>query len=412
MKKATNQPLKIGYQGRPGSFSEQAARRFAKQCFPQQSVEFVPLISSAAVMNELDDRRIDYAVVATKNSIGGEVEETMRVLHAKRYELVRADILDIHQCLFKMPGVVNEEITCIISHIQAIRQTSEYVKQHFPNAEVRAIEDTAIGAEMICKGEYSRTTAVICAKEAGKLHQLELVAADIHNQGIINRTEFRLFKLPEKRYVNSDSLHSPLVKDSDLLEQLIKVGVAGIIFLSIWIIKQLGLSEWGGALTISGYLFTLWFVIKTLTDRFSHKTFVGYWKYYAIPLNDDEEPQQYSIPRIVEIIEREGKYSLKIYTPNSEGKKINAISDRLYVSANSSTEGIALYEYNVHQKEGKEIPVKGISVLKWRKEHFYSRLNCMEGHFRGENSKGVFTWYKISPTEFANIKRSRFLVDV
>ena len=86
--------MKIGYQGMEGSNAHVAAMELAKsQRF--EGVEYVGLISSINVVNELEKGNIDYGVVATKNSIGGEVVESMNALRNRPLELVATHILPI-----------------------------------------------------------------------------------------------------------------------------------------------------------------------------------------------------------------------------------------------------------------------------------------------------------------------------
>ena len=57
--------MKIGYQGMKGSNSEEAAKLMASK-LGINVVEYVPLITSKAVIGELKRNRIDYGVVAVK----------------------------------------------------------------------------------------------------------------------------------------------------------------------------------------------------------------------------------------------------------------------------------------------------------------------------------------------------------
>lgn len=97
---AQTEAIKIGYQGMEGSNSERAAKEMAqKRGFT--AVEYVPLISSKGVIDALESGTIDYGVVATKNSQGGEVLESMVALKNKHIELVSTLVMPIHHCLFK-----------------------------------------------------------------------------------------------------------------------------------------------------------------------------------------------------------------------------------------------------------------------------------------------------------------------
>ncbi len=186
--------MKIGYQGDVGSNSEMAAKKIAEK-LGFEDVEFVPLISSKNVIGALLSQEIDFGVVAIENSIGGIVVETKLALAGIDVEIVEKELLPIHHCLFKMTDeILNEEIQEIASHPQALLQTKEYRAHNFPNAKAKEIEDTAIGAMYLAKGELSPNVAVICSKSAGHMHNLSLIAENIEDRSD-NKTMFHMLKM-------------------------------------------------------------------------------------------------------------------------------------------------------------------------------------------------------------------------
>lgn len=71
--------MRIGYQGVEGSNAEAAAKKLAER-LSFKDAEFIPLISSKNVITALKQHRIDYGVVATKNTLGGTVRETFNAI--------------------------------------------------------------------------------------------------------------------------------------------------------------------------------------------------------------------------------------------------------------------------------------------------------------------------------------------
>ena len=116
--------IRVGYQGIEGSNSEEAARKIAKQ-LKLSEYELIPLVTSKTVIDKLKRNEIDYGVVATKNSLGGTVQETYDAIKDTSLELIATNILQIHQCLFVRPGTPAEAIACIASHPQALLQTKK-----------------------------------------------------------------------------------------------------------------------------------------------------------------------------------------------------------------------------------------------------------------------------------------------
>ena len=181
--------IKIGYQGIRGSFCQKAVKEFiAKNDFNE--VNILPLVSSDNVFYKLDNGIIDYAVVALHNSIGGEVQETKKVVEGKNeYELIDTITIDIHHCLYvKDSSVKLEDVDTIISHPQAIKQCGGFIKDVY----TKLIEDTAIGAFRMAKDYYQSNSGVICSKGAGKLFNLHLLEENIENTSD-NRTTFGIF---------------------------------------------------------------------------------------------------------------------------------------------------------------------------------------------------------------------------
>lgn len=192
--------VKIGYQGIEGSNAEEASKLMAKQ-LNLSNVEYVPLVTAKQTIYALKSGSVDYAVVATKNTIGGVVKETFDAINNECLQLVSTQLLDIHHCVFKKAETPLDEIKEIASHIQALIQTKEHVKELFPQCTTKEIEDTAIGAKYLKEGKLPSTTAIICRKNAGEQFGLELVYENIEDQKN-NRTEFQLFKQRGLKYEN------------------------------------------------------------------------------------------------------------------------------------------------------------------------------------------------------------------
>ena len=185
--------LKIGYQGEIGSNADFAAHQMAADlgfC----DVIYVPLISSQRVITALKLHEIDYGVVAIRNIIAGNVKETFDAIENENLELVTTTILDIHHCIYKFPGIDNDALRYVASHIQALKQTRETRKKLFPELIEMEIEDTAIGARWLAEGKLSKDVAVLCRDTAGQIYNLELVMMNLEDDEN-NRTEFKMFKI-------------------------------------------------------------------------------------------------------------------------------------------------------------------------------------------------------------------------
>lgn len=195
--------MKIGYQGEIGSNAESATLKFIKeQGINENEVEIIPLTTSKNVVSYLKRGIIDYGVMAFKNKIAGTVKETYEATKDEYLEFVGTIILPIEHCIFKKKCAEKKEIKKIASHIQALKQTEKWRKEHFPNSEELVVEDTALAARLLHDNIYSDDTAVICRKNAGLMYDLDLIYENIYDE-IGNATEFRVLKCPSIDYDNT-----------------------------------------------------------------------------------------------------------------------------------------------------------------------------------------------------------------
>ena len=186
--------IKIGYQGMRGSNSEFSANNMATKC-GFENVVYVPLITSAGVVDALKNNKIDYGVMATNNIVAGTVIETQNACKNLQYKIIQEDKIPIHHCLFvKDETVLLKDITCVASHIQALSQCKESLNKLLPNAEKKQLEDTAIGAKYLSEGILTNTSAALCRKNAGEDFGLFLLCENIEDFKE-NYTEFMMINL-------------------------------------------------------------------------------------------------------------------------------------------------------------------------------------------------------------------------
>ena len=184
---------RVGYMGIPGSFSEIAAEELLKQ-EGLEGAELVPLVCAQRILDALRDGSVGYGVLGVRNSTAGPVSEFVRAFEEVDYELLGEYVLPIHHCLFRKPGMDLTQLREVATHPQALRQTYHTRAARWPQLAEREIEDTAIGAEWLAKGELPETTAVICSIKAGTSWGLELIAENIEDSAE-NRTTFWLLRL-------------------------------------------------------------------------------------------------------------------------------------------------------------------------------------------------------------------------
>ena len=229
----TKKSLKIGYQGTPGSNAETATKAIIKK-LNLLNVELIPLTTSQNVCDHLIAGSIDFGVMARQNSISGMVTETLKAVPSKDLHRVTFQVVPINHCLFKLPNVPMSSLTTILSHEEALCQTKNIRARMFPQLNELKTEDTALSAKQLAKHILPETTAVLCSKQAGLQHNLDLVcehvADKINNNTLFDLTYYyedkeKLLKRHTEKYQNFvQAVQEQLDKD---VEARKRIGATG-----------------------------------------------------------------------------------------------------------------------------------------------------------------------------------------
>ncbi|MCF6238935.1 MAG: prephenate dehydrogenase/arogenate dehydrogenase family protein [Candidatus Marinimicrobia bacterium] len=164
-------PEIIGYQGIPGSFSEEAAMSYIAEK-QLGDIETRPCLTSSEVMSSLATFGIDRGIIAMENARGGVVHESIHALAKARCKIRSMFHIQVNQCLITKPGLAIDQITEVRSHPQALKQCSQYLKEIFSQVSQVEAEDTAEAARKLHAGDYSSTTAVIAPARAAEIYGL------------------------------------------------------------------------------------------------------------------------------------------------------------------------------------------------------------------------------------------------
>src|SRR3989338_2864683 len=172
--------LRIGISGAEGSFSEEAAREYAKTSNLKE-FSLAYLISVENVLSSLEGRAIGLGIFPIENSTGGVVTETVHAMAKHNFDIKKLFDIDIHQNLLVREGMGKSEITTITSHEQALKQCRAYLKSEWPSTKIEEYEDTAKAAEDLAADKLPRSTAVIASAAAAKLYKLKILEKSIQD---------------------------------------------------------------------------------------------------------------------------------------------------------------------------------------------------------------------------------------
>jgi chorismate mutase/prephenate dehydratase len=170
---AQQEPLKVGYLGPEGTFSEQAVfKHFG------HSAQGFPLASIAEVFDEVAEGRADFGVVPVENSGQGTIQSTLDLFLGSPLKICGEVELHVHQYLLSRSGHL-EDIERVYSHGQSLAQCRGWLRQNLPGAEREAVSSNAEAARRARKADDA---AAIAGQNAAHVYGLKVVAGPIEDR--------------------------------------------------------------------------------------------------------------------------------------------------------------------------------------------------------------------------------------
>lgn len=185
--------MRIGYLGPEGTYTQQATEELVKK-LRLSAVEKLPLRSIDDVFESLHNGTIDAAVVPLRNNLAGDYTETVRGLQTYDFSTTESIELQIKLALGIHPEADVSGVREIRSKDTALRECSEYLREHYPCARQVEVESTATAMKYIIQ-QNQRHTAAIGSESGMKLYGLTIVNGDIGNE----KNNFTTFLYLERR---------------------------------------------------------------------------------------------------------------------------------------------------------------------------------------------------------------------
>lgn len=177
--------MKIGYLGPEGTFTHQAAMKYARSL---KKFEFVPFSVITDVLQAVESGEVDEGVVPFENSIEGTVTFTIDSLIFDVNVVIEAEIvMPIHHNLVVQEGCRGEDLVKILSHPQALAQCRKYLEGKFKDVEKIQFSSTAGAAKII--SETNEAWGAICTAEAAAAYGLKILDEGIQDENQ-NKTRF------------------------------------------------------------------------------------------------------------------------------------------------------------------------------------------------------------------------------
>lgn len=178
---AQQEPLKVGFLGPEGTFSQQAVMKHFGR-----SAHGLPLASIEEVFQEVESGNADFGVVPVENSGQGTIQVTLDMFLTSNLKICGEVELRVHQFLLSRSGRI-EDIERIYSHPQSFAQTSSWLRSNLPRAEKIPVSSNAEGAR---RARNSDDAAAIAGESAGHVYGLKKVIMASIEDDADNTTRF------------------------------------------------------------------------------------------------------------------------------------------------------------------------------------------------------------------------------
>jgi len=171
---AQQEPLKIGYLGPEGTFSQQAVlKHFGRSALG------LPMASIEEVFQEVEAGNADFGVVPVENSGQGTIQITLDMFLTSNLKICGEAELRVQQYIMSRSGHL-EDIERIYAHPQSFMQTSAWLRANLPNAEKIPVSSNAEGAR---RARNADDAAAIGGENAGHVYNLKkVVTKPIHDK--------------------------------------------------------------------------------------------------------------------------------------------------------------------------------------------------------------------------------------
>jgi len=170
---AQQEPLKIGFLGPEGTFTQTAVYKHFGH-----SVRALPFHTIDEVFQEVESGAADFGVVPIENSTEGSVNNTLDMFLTSPLKISGEIELKIEQHLMsQFKGL--EKIERICAHEQSLAQCRGWIREHLPHIELIGMSSNAAGAR---RARDEDGTAAIGPEVAADVYELNIMVNNIEDR--------------------------------------------------------------------------------------------------------------------------------------------------------------------------------------------------------------------------------------
>ena len=168
---------RVGYQGEPGAYSEEAALAI------RPDATTIGFTTFSRAFDALATREVDAVVLPVENSLGGIVQEVNDLLWERTGLRISGEVIHpVRHCLLGR----GEPVVRALSHPQALLQCRRFLEAR--NIQAVSFHDTAAAARAVAEGMVMGSAAIASAA-AARRYGLKILAEGIQDDDS-NQTRF------------------------------------------------------------------------------------------------------------------------------------------------------------------------------------------------------------------------------
>ncbi len=170
--------MRIAYLGPAGTFTEDALG----EALPEGGFEPLRTATIPDAILAVERGEADRALVPIENSLEGSVRPTLDTLafEAPAVTIVGEHDYRVRIHLIAREGTRTEDVEAVLSHPQPLAQCQHFLRERFPEVELRNASSTAAAVRMV--SESSRPWAALGARAAAALYGCELLLEGVEDQ--------------------------------------------------------------------------------------------------------------------------------------------------------------------------------------------------------------------------------------
>jgi len=202
---------KIAFQGEYGANSDTACRHMFASMQPLPCPTFEDAFTS------VEKGEADLAMIPIENTLAGRVADIHYLLPQSSLYIIGEYFLPIHFQLMVLPGVKKEDIKTVHSHIHALGQCRNIIRNNGWRGIVAG--DTAGAAKFIAEAG-DRSMAALAPTLAAELYGLDILEHNVHDAAD-NITRFIILSREESRPAYSPQPDTPPHPDKTIVTSLL-----------------------------------------------------------------------------------------------------------------------------------------------------------------------------------------------